>query len=61
MIAVLLLGGMAGWKVRNAARCRLSHRSGRAGGDVLYDFEIDAQGDYKEDARPGHPTGCGGP
>ena len=52
MILVLFFGGVMGWKVRRASIQRRAVATiKRAGGIVRYDFEIDADGDEKEDPK----------
>ncbi len=51
MILVLLLGGVMGWKVRRAAIQRRAVATiKRAGGDVVYDYQIKA--DWEDDDNP---------
>jgi hypothetical protein len=56
MILVLLFVGVMAWKVRRASIQRRAVATiKRAGGIVKYDYEIDADGDEKDDPDPWAP------
>ena len=56
MLAVLIVGGVLGWKARRAAIQRTSVAEiERAGGIVAYDYQLDAKGEEIPNAKPWAP------
>ena len=57
MVVVLMVGGTLGWQARRAAIQRRVVTQIRAiGGTIVYDYELDSTGNYRENPQPWAPS-----